>query len=492
MLLLAALPLLAGCASIVGALPDMDWNPLLRVERQADGAVEAESLGPFLAARKGPEGFSHAVRPLYQHKAQYSDSVTDVIPPFGRFFSNRSGTKFRLWPLIWAGETNDTPAGEDWQAVVFPILFMGDGPGDSDGYFALWPLFGRTRHLFGIDTFDFFLWPFFMRTHMEVTEASDSWTVLFLIGWTTGGPRDGSWRFLPFYRHRIVRTPEGEPRTDQRSVLWPFFTWGRDYEDTDAPSDRFAFWPLWSRETSEKWRKTTVLWPFFRFNSSVDPAVEDGGDFLYDAPWPIYRDARDRTRTTWRIFPLYSHQTLPTLDSTSFLWPLGWWRTQTGRTSEDGYPPVATTRQTFMFFPLVRKSRRTVEGHEDDGREFQLWPLYHADNGPAGREDWGLLSLIPARNIELLKPADELYSPFYTLWRHRSDGERHETRFLFDTVLFRSEPEGLRVSIPFLYSRRPRPGGVGVHQVLWGLAGARTDGDGLAALTLLGFDLWAR
>ena len=41
-----------------------------------------------------------------------------------------------------------------------------------------------------------------------------------------------------------------------------------------------------------------------------------------------------------------------------------------------------------------------------------------------------------------LKPADELYSFLWTLWRHQSDGVSHETRLLFDTVMWRTGPEG--------------------------------------------------
>src|SRR5262245_59087905 len=58
----------AGCASIVSSLPEMDWNPLIRVEHRPGGATEVEALGPLIDLRAGPEGFSHAVRPFYQHK----------------------------------------------------------------------------------------------------------------------------------------------------------------------------------------------------------------------------------------------------------------------------------------------------------------------------------------------------------------------------------------------------------------------------------------
>ena len=55
---------LAGCRS----LPELDWNPLIRIEHTTDGAVEIEALGPLIDIRDGPDGLSHAFRPFYQPK----------------------------------------------------------------------------------------------------------------------------------------------------------------------------------------------------------------------------------------------------------------------------------------------------------------------------------------------------------------------------------------------------------------------------------------
>jgi hypothetical protein len=328
---------------------------------------------------------------------------------------------------------------------------------------------------------------------MDAAERSTSWTVLLLGGWTSGGPRDGSWRLLPFWRHRLVRGPDGELRTDQRTLLWPFFTWGRDHLDSDAPSRRTALWPLWSHEESDTWSRTTWLWPFFRVNEQKVPPVEQGGEFLHDLPWPFYRHARGEDgRSTFRIFPFWSHQVTPEVDSISFAFPLGWWRRVRLRSAEEGWPPGDGWREDLYVIPIHHSSRRTLDGRPGADTEWQTWPLWHADHGAQGRADCAALSLVPARNLELLAPADELYSFLWTLWRRRSDGVRDETRLLFDTVLWRSEPGGTRISVPFLYSQRPEPGGVALRQVLWGLFGARSDAAGLASVSVAGLELWRR
>jgi hypothetical protein len=485
----ALLCALVGCSS----LPELDWNPLLRVEHRPGGAVEVEAFGPLVDVRHGPEGLSHAVRPFYQHKADGDGSVTDFLAPLGRVFSTGSGTKFRFWPLVWAGEMDDTPGREHWAGVFFPFVLAGDGQYVDDGYFAFFPVAGRTRDVFGIDQFDFFLWPLFMRTRMDVTEPSTSWTVLLVGGWTEGGPRDGSWRLLPLYRHRLVRDPEGTLRTDQHTVLWPFFTFGDDHLDTDDASTRWAFWPLASYESADTWFRSTFLWPFFRFNRGEAPELEGGVEFLYDFPWPFLRWQRSAEASTERVWPFYSHKATPEVDSTSFVWPLGWWREFGGLVTEAGAEEAVPYRRRDLYFiPFVHDSWRRLDGREGEDTEFQLWPLWHADHGARGRRDLGTLSLVPARNIPFLKPADELYSCFWTVWRHQSDGVRDETRLFFDTTFWRTGTEGTRVSVPFVYSRRPLAQGGSRHQTLWGLFGADTDGEGLRSLAVLGFDLWSR
>lgn len=487
--LLLLLPALLGACR---SLPEFDWNPLVRVEHAPDGAVEVEALGPLIDVRIGDDGVSHALRPLYQHKANYGLPVTDFLAPFGRRFAARDGTRWRFWPLVWSGSTRHTDDGDAWNVVVFPVIFAGNGPHQDDGYFAIWPLGGRTRDLFGIHTYDFFLWPLFMRTHMRVTEPSTSWTVLLLGGWTTGGPRDGSWRLLPFYRRRLVRNNEGELRTDQTTAPWPLLTWGSDHMDSSDPSYRAGLWPLASHESADRWSRTTWLWPFFRVNSQQDPPPAEGGQFLYDLPWPFFRWARGEETTTFRLWPFYARHTSEDLDSTAWLIPFGWWRQSRGFSGEDGLPPAPFTRNDHWFVPFWHHGRRTLEGREQDDMQRQFWPLFHADSEATGRSHTAFFSIVPARHWEFLRPADELYGPFFTLFRHRTTADSEETRLLFDTTFWRESPEGVRVSIPFVYSRRPEPDGSSRHGVLWGLFGARTDEQGLSALSLAGFDLWQR
>ncbi len=469
--------LLSACAG----LPEVDLNPLLRVEHMPGGAVEIEALGPLIDVRVAPTGTSHALRPLYQHKANGIDKRTDFLAPFGCYQETRTGASGRLWPLIWSGERTDGPDGSEWDFLFFPIIFTGAGPNDGDGYFALFPLAGRTKQLFGMETFDFILWPLFMRSHMNVTEPSTNYSVLLLFGWTEGGLRDGSFRVLPFYRRAVSRTPEGGPRKILHTAPWPFYTWGERYEDTDSPSRRKGLWPLYSWEESDAWFKSTWLWPFFRVNRSTEPGKDE---FLHDLPWPFFRNARSAEGSTFRVWPFYMRFKTANSDSMHVLWPFGRdrrWEPQ---------PEGGWGRRDVNVIPFWHHSRLAVR--DGDDVEWQAWPFAHSTRRVSGERDTGSLSLVPFRHVAFMRPMDELYGFLWTLWRHRSNGTVHETRWLFDTTFHRRSPEGERVSVPFLYASRPETPDVQRHQALWGLSTWRTDDQGLQSASLLGLDVWTR
>ncbi len=473
---LASAFMVTGCTG----LPELDLNPFVRVAHLPDGVVEIEALGPFVDIHSGPEGLSHAVRPFYQHKAFGDDSLTDVFAPFYRHRRSDSGTRWKIWPLVYSDSRIDGPDGPEWDAALIPFLWMGSGPQDGDGYFAFWPLAGRLRNLFGLETYDFLLWPFFMRTRMDISEPSTSWTVMLLGGWTTGGPRDGSWRLLPFYRHRLQRNAEGELVVDQHSAPWPFYTWGYDHLDSETPSDRKGLWPLWSHESSDAWTKTTVLWPFFRYNRE---RVVDDPDFLYHLPWPFFQSSRTGTSERFTLFPLYSRFDSETLSSRAFLtvfvrdmrWP--------GLDAE----PEQRVTDVFPFWHSWWAQR-----HAGRVTNEQAWPLYHRETEPGGREDFALPSFVPGRHVDVLQPVDESWTPIFALWSKRTDGETTDRRYAFDLVQWRTGPEGTRISVPFFYSRRPDGDGHHRDAWLWGAVTTRDNADGLSSVSLLGFDLWQR
>lgn len=484
-----------GCASWGPHLPEVDLNPLLRVERTADGGADVELLGPFVDMHLGPDVTLHRVVPLFQHKTSLSEdrAVTDLLPPLGCIVESRGETYARFWPLLWEGNWRDGPTGAEADLLLFPLTFVGWGEGPEDDYLAVFPIAGRTRGLFGVDTFDFVLWPLYMRMSMDVSEPSTSTSLLWLVGWTEGGPRDGSWRVYPFYGTKVWTNPDGTARLRRHVLLWPFFHWGDEALDTGAPADVWGVWPFYSEAVASTWRRHTVLWPFFRFNYETTPdgARLPDGNFLYDVPWPLLRRWREDDETG--VAGLYLYRDVDRPDARTLQVVLYWDRWARQQTAELGLPTRTLERWDTDLFPFFHTSERLVEGREGLDTNDQLWPLWHRSvRVEAERLDRGLPSVVPLRHTRFMQGADDVYSPLFTLWRQRRDVAGDTHRGLFDLLLWRRTDEGLRISTPVLYARRPDGTDRARHQVLWGLSTWRTDPAGLVSLSILGFDLWTR
>ncbi len=495
-LALGGLAGLTGCASWGAVLPELDMNPIVRIERTPDGGADVELLGPFVDMHLGPDVTLHRVVPLFQHKRSLSQqrSVTDVLPPLGCVIDSRGETHARAIPLLWDGTWRNGPDGRESDLLLFPLTFYGSGPTPRDNYLGVFPLGGRIRGLFGVDQFDFALWPLFMRTKMNVSEPSTSTSVLLLAGWTEGGPRDGSWRAYPFYGKQQWTNPDGTARLRRHTVMWPFLHFGDEALDTRAPAEVWGLWPFYSQAIAETWQRRTVLWPFFRWNRETNPdgTTLAGGDYLYDTPWPLFRRWKDGDETGFGGgLPPYHDIDRRDSHSTNLL--LYWDRFERQQTAELGFPTRTLEKSDTDVFPFFHTSTRAIEGRAGLDTNHQIWPLWHRSTRVLDDTlDRGTLSLVPLRHIEFFRGADEVYSPLFTIWRQRRSKTTDEHRGLFDLLLWRRSEAGLRVSTPLIYARRPEGTDVARHQLLWGLSTWRTDAHGVASWSVMGIDLWTR
>lgn len=486
---------LAGCASWGAHLPELDLNPLVRVERTPDGGADVELLGPFVDMHLGPDVSLHRVVPLFQHKHSAPDAraVTDILPPLGCIIDSGGETYARFWPLLWEGNWRDGPDGRESDLLIFPFTFYGSGEGPKDDYLAVFPLAGRTRGLFGVDQFDFALWPLFMRSTMNVSEPSTSTSLLFLFGWTEGGPRDGSWRAYPFYGKQLWTNPDGTERLRRHTVLWPFFHFGDEALDTGAPAETWGAWPFYSQAVARSWERRTILWPFVRLNreTNEDGTTKEGGDYLYDVPWPLHRRWQDGDERG--IAGLWTYRDVDRPDSHTTQVLLYWDRWSRQPTAELGLPARTLELRDTDVFPFFHTSTRAIDGRDGLDTNGQLWPFWHRSTRVDGDTlDRGLLSVVPLRHTTIFRGADDVVSPLFTLWRNRVGDAGDEQRGLFDLLLWRRSEAGLRVSTPLLYARRPEGPDLARHQLLWGLTTWRTDEGGLVSWSLMGLDLWTR
>jgi hypothetical protein len=481
----------AGCIS---AGRDIDFNPLYRsYALDRNGSVETDSAIPFLYSRESADYWEWGFRPLwsYRHDESRARKEFDFLIFLGRYLADEHGSRFRIWPLYWY-EKYYHEEGEDVDWIFFPLLWGGHSH-DGENYFAFFPLGGRIRHFMSFDTFDFFLWPLYMRSKKSVSEESITTSILILFSWTKGGVRDHSFQALPFYMRRLW---EGKYR--KYSILWPFFHYQENQLDTKHPATLYAFWPLITHEGSDIHYRLGLIGPLLFLGPLIqaasetpeewngEPNVEGRSYYLYDVPWPLVRIEKNREFERFRIFPLYSHFEQEGFDSKAFLIPIIWRRKEWN----DRF-----ARKDFLIVPLfhhIRKEYTEAYGLEKYGSPtasdayLQVWPLFHRSRKADGSLEFSFLSILPLRTKRIIEAFERALWPFYNIYRYQRKpwgASRHTALFgLFSTY---SDAYESRVSLPLIYNGHSSSLEGWEHNFILNLISIGGDEEGLKKIRIL-------
>lgn len=481
--LLAILSFGAGCAS---SPLDLDFNPFYQSQPHAgDGSHDSRSVIPFYFSSESEQSSTWGVRPLFSirhNDRQFIDECL-FLPPLGRYTTDGNRTKFHIWPFYWYTKTLHSGEGEDvdW---MFLILLFGGRSHDGEDYFAFFPFGGHICHFLTFQTFDFVLWPLYQRTVSATQDPSTSHCFLFLYGWTDGGRRDGSFMFLPFYMHR---TWEG--KYDKYSVLFPFFHYQENRLDTRNPSTLYSFWPLFTHESSDILSRWGFIGPVFFLGPLIqicsetpemwegEPNEEGHSWYLYDVPWPLVRIEKTKDHEYFRILPFYSNYVRDDFESTAWLIPFFWHR----KAMLEAYE-----KEDFFFVPFFQSTTVTYADEAGMDSYLQVWPLFHNTDCENGTRDLSILSLIPMRNEYYVGGIEDLFAPFWNIYRYQrtpSGAEKHSA--LLGLINAYNAPDETRFSFPLLYSYHRTHDIQWRHDFLLGLFSLGGDDEGLKKLRFL-------
>jgi len=484
----SALALLHACAG-----SDVDANPFHvgRVHETGRGeAARVTAFGPFWDDERAPDHRETALHPLWRRVESPGEVRTQVLAPLfaNRTTAEESSSRFLALAFSRTHTTLGASSPDDYDFMLFPLLWFGTGTDRRERYFALFPLGGVIQRFAGFAEVGFALFPLYYWARKEITEPETFHNVTPLIGWVDGGPRDGSWRLLP-----LAGRWRYEGKYDKWSFLWPLFHWQRNRLDTDDPSTNVALWPLFGLERSRQMNFLTLLWPFFRWRTEQSEVVlEDGARRMEtwhhtDILWPLWRSQHLREYDYVRLFPFFSRYRSDELDSDAWAIPLLWRR----ETRERDW-----TKRTFDFVPLVhweRKQWKSAPGapadaprRADDGA-FKLWPLFSVRD-EAGSTEWTVPALLPLDIERYTGDFNANWGPLVELWHTRREPDgRLRGHALLRLVDWEFAPERTRFSLPLLYSldRTPRRTS---HSLLLGLI-RFGGGEGGAELKLLGMPL---
>jgi len=460
-ILVAALGLVSGAHAVRTETPvTCDLGPLVYRGAGAGDLTRRTALGPIFETLRAPSDDAFAaVRPLYSRIRQPArDSQRhELLWPVG---VSRTLGHERAWRFlsVFGFDADIADPASRRRTWAFPLVFVGQDARER-GYFAVFPLGGQVREFLTFDTATFVLFPLYLHTTQNDTEAYNIlWPVL---SWGRG---DGTrqFRVFPLYGESV-----SEGRWRKRFVCWPFWTSVR-YDHPGSEGGGFILFPLYGHaavgDETETWM---VLPPFFRYSRGPRHTA-------LNCPWPFVRYESGQRERLY-LWPLWGRRTIGPVRSWFVLWPL---------VSGERIERRRETAKRFVLLPFVQhEAVYAVDPAEGEAaapreRNLKLWPLF----GYERRGDdcrWRVLDLWPFKHAAAV---DRNYAPFWTLVQHAEVGDARQDEVLWGLYRRREEADGAkRLSLFPLYASS-YGGDAGPEdvesewRVLMGLFGYRREG----------------
>jgi len=462
--------------------------PLASVERDpARDAFGADVLWPLFSYRDTPKERSWRALPFWLHHTRKSDGRNiDMVLPFVCSMNAKDWRYRHVFPFYFDYLDRHGGPGKEagWNSVLGPLWVRTfDEEKDLTRHDVLWPLF--TSRTSG-DERSVSLRPLFYHT----ADAKSSGTVLLPLLFHRRWEEGSQTAVLPLFwqQHKKDRT--------SRMVAPLYF---EDYDDKEGARILFPlhwnfwgprhsylhWWPFFGldRETDAKgkgWRRTSFLFPFFRFET--DDSIEREVDV--HAPWPLVHYSHDQPRGDYSFHVLPFFGTWGSSGRGRFLsaLPPAWWswdrneRTvllpfvyhhrnrRTDRTENVVFPFLwsfeSPRSSSFHLWPLFGRSVETspdgalkrleissgwpflfryAENRVAQSTELDiLWPLIHYENSEQ-RDRFRIAPLIWYGRDE----GEEQWSAFFPLWIQKRS-LKEENRWKIDVLwpLFSASRKG--------------------------------------------------
>lgn len=424
----------------VGALPFVGWY-----QDPETGQITRRWVGPFVESRSGPKQREEfTLRPLFSTFDDPANLRRETIGLWPLYQSAAAWRDYgdeddrlrkqRVWlfPVFLYNHFSSGPG--EWESdyfAPFPFVFGGDSSREGP-YFALLPLAGTLKGLFGQDEITFIGGPLYI-------EAREGESYTWHFPWPFlrygEGPRYKTHAVLPLYAYS---RQDGD--YERYTVLWPLVSWGEDQLGTRWPRKYWAVLPFAMRSWTAGSEYVGILPPFFS-HTRIDPS----NTTILDAPWPIFRIADGDRYEEFRIWPLYRRYRFDDDWTTNVAWPFIWVFDE----KEPGWE-----EQRVWVLPLWFSRTRTYDADKDGTIRteggWDLWPLArhrHAIDG-----SWS--AQFPAILPPMGERFERLYGPLLRLAHFEAEPGRHNTELLWGMYKHREDETGKVIStFPFFTER---------------------------------------
>ncbi len=394
------------------------------------GGTESAFLWPLFQKTSSDRLRQYALRPLLNWRIEETGGpkgTTIEMQGLWPLFLHRktqglSLSRTRVYPFFFHKRFQHPEGDEDKDLFLLPLLFTGRS--DREGsYFALFPLGGVIKGIFGQDRMRFLLFPLYADARQKDHRA---WHFLWPIFKYAKGGGKTQFRLFP-----LVGWKEKEDWRKSLFVLWPFFVRIQEWLGTERPTDSWLFLPFYGKRRTPFGKTQFFLYPFFSYHRNENP----GNRYrAWQVPWPFLQITRGDIYHRTYLFPLWG-----TFDRKNryhkdvALYPIYWF-------FAFGTKETLTTRRYVLPFYWDRK----VTDHEGGliRKRVKVWPLLDTSRDGEDRGHVRFLSPLWFRDPEGF---ERNYGDFWTLYKREQNSRgRKDQRILWYrwTSLTSSREEG--------------------------------------------------
>lgn len=415
-------------------------------------------LGPIFEHAWTENGDSLlAVRPFYSREASSpaGDDArleNDILWPFG--ISSRRGTH-SYWraALFYGTSVEDDPSSPEdpWRFRLFPLVFAGRTQ-DGEDYGAFFPLGGTIREFLFLHEFRFVLFPIYGASGGGEGTV-EMRTVLWPFYLTRHGERIDQFRLWPFYGTSERRGLHTTRRS--RFVAWPF--WSDTSSSGEIDGSGFVLFPIYGhsrhkrekRGLEESW---SVIPPLFHYGRG------DDGYRKISAPWPFVRILDNDGLRERHVWPL-------------------WGKTDRfAKPAPDSDTPASWLGREYFLWPFFSFTETNSEHRHERVVHLPMPFYFHRES-----------CLIPPSNTPAPIKCTNSYTRLWPLFSHRAaSGVGTHVRVPELSLWSKSEQvERNWAPLWSLYTFRRKASGAYCNDLLWGLLSWGRNDDGGAIFSLL-------
>jgi len=371
-------------------------------ESPAEGFSNLSLLGPLIKFQKHGKDRELAIRPLFYKSSHTKDQAqsTYFLYPVAFHESTPEADTFQVLQLFRKNSYRKQEGSEQEKStMLFPFYISGES--DTYGpYRSVFPIYGDIYERFWRDEYHFFMFPLYGSTVKRGTTTNH---YLWPIFSTTKGENEDGFGVFPLYG-QSQKTGVYE----KSFALWPFYTASKTGLDTDNPTEKKFFFPLYASTDSPKKTSRTYLWPFFGYTDDREKKVEEV-NYL----WPLITRVRGEKRQKESFLPFYSHETFSEGEKSWYLWPIYKHEEQTS--------DIFRQETDRVLFFLYRSNRESWPKDGADRRRTALWPLFLYQKSPAGVSSISLPA--PVEPILDKEGIEKNWAPLWRIYQRRWDAE---------------------------------------------------------------------